>query len=502
MSKDQVMENEEFLKYWLTHADANSVFEWLREEKPYFTTSEEEIATVLIERDEPLINLGVALYGRRLSNKTLQHLYSNDDRRIKKAALSANFGIPIIVSWAASPEVLGEILNSFDEELLNSLLSNESIDQRLLVFLYKRERYFSNLTDKQWLKAIAFTVSNPRIGTPLDKYPPSLNEFGSYHEVFSTGWKLFETLSVNQETAVVLSHLGENLVPTEPPGMDVFATIKRWEVESEAEEEPLLNAYDRCRFVLAKLIREYSGTEFESLKDSDDLALRSSYYDRFRAKKPEEVRKLFEKDNDKFLNVAIYNTNLYRSEDIREELRKCCFDYEHPPSYIALRSYPASFNAEVERLTKEHPEWFPDFKGDIPFDEVEDPLQQANMRLESLQKQTKVLSKKLIESEFEDEPSLIDEIRIAINDVKTDLSESNRQLELLREDTKILLEKLIGSEYSWESEDKHSLIEKINISIENINTILSESNERLSKVTVLGWVMGGVIIVLLLVLIF
>ena len=241
--------------------------------------------------------------------------------------------------------------------------------------------------------------------------------------------------------------------------MDVFATIKRWKVEDDDESDGLLSLYVKCRYVLAKLMGcgawavkdqiKDIGNEFESLKNCDDLALRLSYYSRFRANKPEEVRELFEKDNDKFLGVAIYNTNLYRNEDIREELRRCCWDYEDPN---ALMIYPENFNSQVKRLTKEHPEWFPDFEDDIPFDAAEDPLLIANKRLEFLQQQTKILSHKLIGSE--DQPSLIDNMKTAINDVKSHQNEYNQQL-----------------------------------------------SEKLTKVINWGWVIGGVIIVLLIVLI-
>ena len=304
--------------------------------------------------------------------------------------------------WYERHEVLDEILNSFDEELLKPLLSNESICDDLLVSLYEREKPFNSLTDEQWLTAIVFTISNPRISTPLDKLPWDGTYYFGYCQVFTAGWKLFETLPINKKSAGVLSRLGGNLVPDKPHDMDVFATIKRWEVEDDGESNGLINPYVRCRYVLAKLIGcgawavkdrfgEDFGTEFESLKNSDDLALRLSYYNRFRAHKPEEVRELFEKDNDKFLDVAIYNTKLYMNEAVRDELEKCCSDYEDP--YHASL-HPESFDAQVERLTKEHPEWFPDLEGDISFDEVEDPLLRANKRLEYLQQQTKILSQK------------------------------------------------------------------------------------------------------------
>ena len=443
MSKDPVMENEEFLIYWLTHVNSETVFEWLKEQKPNFQDHSDlkEIEKTLIDRQEPLINLGMTLHAN-LSAETARNLFRNSDRTIKKA-IFAGPSVELALNHSLSfslPECAGalyaefeEIIDSFDEELLKSLLTNESIPDDLLVSLYERKMPFNSLADEQWLKAIAFTASNPRISTPLDKLPWDAPYFFSYCKVFTAGWKLFETLPVNKNSAAVLSRLGENLVPDKPHDMDVLATIKRWEVESDGENDGLINSYVECRYVLAKLIGGGAwpvkdqikdiGTEFESLKDSDDLALRLSYYNRFCANKPEEVRELFEKDNNKFLDVAIYNTNLYINEDIRKELRQCCWDYEDPN---ALMIYPEGFEAQVERLTKEHPEWFPDFEADIPFDAVEDPLLIANKRLEFLQQQTKVLSQKLIGSE--DQPSVIDDIKTAIDDVKSDLSESNQQL--------------------------------------------------------------------------
>ncbi len=454
MSKDPVMENEEFLTYWLTHASANAVFEWLREQNDSFILLYShfeaiEIETLLIERHDPLINLGLALYAKDLSSITLLSLFKNGDRTIKKAALLSDS----ILSRGSSSSnfanflfsgVLQGIIDSFDEELLKSLLSNESFPDDLLASLYEKKKPFDSLTDEQWFTTIAFTASNPHISTPLDDLSYDI-VWIRYSQALQAGWKLFETLPVNRDSAAVLSHLGENLFPCKPSDMDVFATIKRWKVEGDDESDGISNIYVKCRYVLAKLIGcgalavkdgfgEAIGTEFESLKESDDHALRLSYYSRYRARKPEEVRTLFEKDNDKFLDVAIYNTNLYKDESIRDELNQCLNDYEDPHPEWPI--YRENFDIQVKRLTKEHPEWFPDFEGDISFDEVEDPLLQANKRLEYLQQQTRLLSQKLIGTESEDQrtlldenqPTLLTEMKTAINDVKSHQNESNQQL--------------------------------------------------------------------------
>lgn len=434
MPTDQVMENEEFQKYWLTHANANAVFEWLREQKPHFgvwSGKSAEIETVLIERHEPLINLGLALYATDLSDETSLSLFRNNDRTIKKAALSGDISgslrfwverheILDVRSWVERHGILDEILDSFDAELLKYLLSNESIPSDLLVSLYKREKPFDSLNDEQWFRAIVFTTSNPRISTPYDG-PMEISSDIGYHKVFISGWELFEKLPVNGNSAAVLSHLGRCLLPYKPYEMNVCEIIKRWSGENDEDDR-----YFKCRNALARLIKY--GAEFESLKDSDDLALRESYYYRFHARTPEEVRKLFEKDKDKFLDVAIYNTKLYMNEEIREELEKCCWDYEHPYHKLI---YPDYFKAQVEKLTKKHPEWFPDFEDDIPFHAIEDPILRVNKRLEYLQQHTKILSQKLIGSESEDQLGLINDVKIAIDDMKITISESNQLLSQL-----------------------------------------------------------------------
>ena len=406
MKKDRIMENHEFQMYWASHANPEVVFEWLKEQKLNFrySSSREEIEKVLIERHEPLINLGLALYVE-LSGKTALRLFRNGDRTIKKAVLAGPSIKEGLNSWAArllsdAGALYGdfkEILDSFDGELLEPALSNGSIPDHLLVSLYKKQEPFANLTDEQWLRAIWCTTSNPRLSTPYD----GLMDFDlemSYHQVFTAGWKLFETLPVNEVSATLLFHLGKSLLPYEPHDMDVHATIKRWEKPDDAH-------FAGCRYALAGLI-----PVSPELKNSDDIALRESYYSRFTTSKPEEIKELYEKDYDKFVEVAIYNPSLYRNEEVREALGKCCWDCD--PTGTSSLWYADAFKAQVERLTEEHPEWFVDFDEDIPFNAVKDPVMRANYRLEFLQKQIKIISQNLIG----------DEVKIALDQLQSDLA--------------------------------------------------------------------------------
>ena len=418
-----MIENQEFTSYWLSHASADMVFEWLEENKPvgrFSAGKETEIEKILIERNESLINLGLALYGHH--PETGLSLFTTGDRIIKKAALTGtSVSSNLFGCWVETSGVLQELLESFDDELdlLKSFLSNKFIPDELLVSLYERRAPFGSLTDKQWCMAIGRTASNSRLSTPYDGIWDGDAEY-SYNKVFTAGWKLFETLPVDTLSAVVLSALGEKLVPDKPYDMDVFTIIKRWEIESGND------GFDwncgRCRFALAGLIGE-DQSEFKPLKDSDDIILRESYYRRFRTRKPEEVRELFEKDNDKFLDGALYNPKLYINETVREELRQCCWDYEHPRYEL---EYPNIFRRQAEWFVQEHPEWFTDYDGEIPFNEVKDPILRTNKQIEYLQMRVKTLSQKLIGSVSENQSSLIDDMKTKIDEVKITLIDSNR----------------------------------------------------------------------------
>ena len=318
--------------------------------------------------------------------------------------------------------VFEELLESFDEnlDLLESYLSNELIDERLLVDLYEKRTPFNSLTDEQWLKAIGRTISNPRLSTP---YHGLMNFFAdmSYHQVFTAAWKLWESLPVNETSAYILERLGAKLLTEKPHDMDVLATIRRWKVEGNAEDRDLavgyLGTFGMCRYNLARLIGTYT-SEFESLKDSDDIALRRSYYQRFRPRDPEEIKELFENEKEKriFLNAAIDNLNLFTSENLRRQLSECCCERKAPHFNLMILQH---FKDKCDRLKQSHPEWFPDYHGSLTFDEVKDPVLRTDKRLEFLQKKVDTISKRLVESEDDDQLTLKDE-------VKAMLSESNQ----------------------------------------------------------------------------
>ena len=416
----EILENPVFESYWLSHANPDTVFEWLREQKPYFDFlggRADEIEKVLIERNEPLINLGLALYAR-LRSETALSLFRNCDATVKKALLSGPSVLSGVVGgdWIEGNRrdedagVLKELLQSFDVELLYSLLSNKDLFSQILVNLYHRGTPFVVLTDEQWLTAIGCTISNPQLSRPSG-YREEI-EFLAPEHPCQAAWSLYKTVPVHAESARVLARLGEQLaphgddrVPHAPSDMDVLDTIKRWKVEGDDEH----GFFRKCRAFLGRLVKD------DKLKDSDDIALRQAYYGGagWYRRKPEEVREAFEKDRDKFLGVAICNLSFYRRNvQVRDELRRCCHDYAFKDEYHDGESWKFEFEYHLnifdkqhDRLRKHEPAWFPDFDGEIPFDEIGDLSLRAEERLAFLQKQIKAISLELIGTKIEDEDS-------------------------------------------------------------------------------------------------
>ena len=449
MNENNILENPVFESYWLSHANADSVFQWLKEKQSGHLS--EEIVEILLERHELLIELGLALYCK-LSDETALNLYKNGDATIKKAVLAGPSVAEGILSllgewWVSKSGILEELLQSFDENLesLGMLLSNKNIPIDVLVDLYRRgipdseysqslaENHFEGLTDDQWLKAIARTISNPilsnstyrehmlsglhvRIDHPLSRCPIC--------KMFEAAWDLFALVPVNNLSSFVLAHLGETLTPygegrilsgggeslSRGRGKDrVLDDIKRWE---KAESDDKDGRFRKCRVALGRLLDD------DVLKDSDDFALRQAYYLNRSWKKPEEVREAFEKDKKKFLDVAIKNPSLYVKEDTRRELRICCEEYFYHTQGDPLISYSDRFDEMSDSMERQHPEWFTEPGDDPPFHQISDLSIRAEKRLVYLQEQMKAISKELIgiQSENDEEKaSLIDKIKIALN---------------------------------------------------------------------------------------
>lgn len=103
--------------------------------------------------------------------------------------------------------------------------------------------------------------------------------------------------------------------------------------------------------------------------NSDDLALRESFYQRFSPWKYEEWPKFIEKDGEHAFDSMVANDQLWRSEGLRNTLRRLAWDVPDPTHNMDA---PREYNSFEARNRELHPEWFRDEDEEIS-DEV-DPV--------------------------------------------------------------------------------------------------------------------------------
>ena len=440
MNRDEVLENSEFESYWLTHANADSVFEWLKKRKRRDSDGDEIIEKTLVVRHEPLIDLGLALYCK-LSGETALSFYRNGDMTIRRALFagpSVRHNITETFGNFWLDDALAEMLSSFDDnfESFRLLFSNEFIYERTLCDLYERETPFHELTDEQWLKAMACTTQNPS----MDASRYEMFDFSRLDRSFDkweSAWQLFASVPVNDVSANVMATLGETLAPRAkwpiPPtvSINVRQTIKRWR---KADEDDKYGWYRECRAALGRLL------DRDELKDSDDIALRQAYYNglAWHHRTPDDVKHAFEKDKENFLEVVVENDLIYANEEVRRAFSECCseyFDEGHERDYEG--SFSARRNYYQEMLERKHPEWFAKFGEDPRFDLVSDLRLRSEKRLVFLQNKIKKLENAIIgtetESEFGDNEddeiwTLEDERQPLLNRIKVEMLRSKREV--------------------------------------------------------------------------
>jgi hypothetical protein len=393
------MEIDEFEIFRLKNSSPESVFNWLRENRPVNKSDfsslsgpdREEIEKELLSLKQPLIDLGLAFYGYEA--ETGLELFKQDNRTIKKAVLAGTtVGRGLTTSWVEDNGVLKQLVKDFDKDLLAAYISNKNIKDDVLVNLFEKSEYFNSLSEEKWITLIWLSTSNKRLSEPYDdSWMDGASEY-LYNKVFTSAWHLFETLPVNKKSAAMLSQLGEQLVANKPHDIDVMAVLQRWKNDEASEEKSLSDSFLWCRYHLAKLFPDY-GSEFKALVDSGDLALRQSYYTRFRPDKPEDIRKYYDKDGEEFLFFAVENERLYFSEETRKALHDCCWDNKDSDLL-----YPNLFNSRSDYFKKKHPDWFEDEYGYLPIDQIEDKDELDKIQLRysiKLQEKIQELTRKI-----------------------------------------------------------------------------------------------------------
>jgi hypothetical protein len=131
-----------------------------------------EIEKLLLNLNEPLINLGLAQHG--YCPDVIRQLFVKGKKEIRLAALmnrKDNFHITDTSnrSWIDNKSI-SEIMASHNQYEKYALLSNPLLGSRLLESLFERKEPFDSISDDAWQKLIEYAGDNKLIRVPYDSH--------------------------------------------------------------------------------------------------------------------------------------------------------------------------------------------------------------------------------------------------------------------------------------------------------------------------------------------
>jgi hypothetical protein len=235
---------------YVTNCSPEAAYDWLKQRandihaagnrRELLSTVGEQKAAALLEwillrRKQPLINLGIAQFGRSsaIVRKAYYKAYYTGDIGVRCGAwanivvgpnelLAESWYTPIDLKRLAELGAVAEI---------TSLASNPKIGDQALVDLIQRCGAFAKLSETKYRQALVALGDNPRLAQDYGDDRP-MDGWGEYQHgrAFDAAWGLAILLPANQHWAYVLHSLLRNCVkPT--LFKEVDAAIERWRID-------------------------------------------------------------------------------------------------------------------------------------------------------------------------------------------------------------------------------------------------------------------------------
>jgi hypothetical protein len=293
----------------------------------------EAIEALLVERNDRLINLGLACYGT--SKEVFTALYKHGlgkpadaaDERYRRGlriGCLSNRSVAHRVfhfpQQLIGPEEIQRIVAAGDDAEAEALICNPSVSDRLLEGLYERTGAFANVAEERWASLIYLSRKNERLVTNEDSDDmPDTGHYSIHRAIF----RLLEIAPVEKHWLHVLYDLLDQLdfqQVAHPERID--NVLSRWAQldDSVHEGKPLeghftsLSLKDEFRCLIAALY----GCTFSNNKiavqgspSSRDVALRCAYYGN--AELSERAMKAgYARDWGVYVFAVMYNNNLFK----------------------------------------------------------------------------------------------------------------------------------------------------------------------------------------------
>ena len=407
-------EQDQFIKQARLYlAPPNTVYEELRRQAErtrteWFAYDDKKIEPLLVNRNEPLINLGLAAFGANqdVFSALYEHSHvppENDADTAYKRGLRigclTNRILPKIHFLMDFPaalvgaEEMRRLIAFGDDDEVTALVRNPSVADKFLESLYTRAGPFAEIDDERWAKFVILSSKNDRLRTNEDDDSgPDLGHYSIQKAIF----RLLEIAPLDLFWVRVLWELLFNLNfrhVHRPESID--GVLNRWASMSDKTRDgkevvegyyTKLSLRDEFRCLIAALYGSgFKGgkTVLHGSVKSSDVAVRCAFYAHAEITK-KDMQSGYERDESAYLLGVLYNKRIYEKRDLREffEDEQITFsDFDHKyrqhQKYMGEPRFKATEPPKPDPATK--------------LEAIETSLETATQRLSQLANQVKDL---------------------------------------------------------------------------------------------------------------
>jgi hypothetical protein len=307
-----------------------------------FSSTTEALEAKLMERNDPLINIGLACYCTNKNVFTSLYKHSQEaphdendaiyKRNLRLGCLSNQTITAARLFFDFPRDVAGEqeilrILSESEPLELEALVSNPTVSDKLLEEIFSLTGLMKRLSEDRRHAAVIYAARNERISTNKEDYDsPDMGHYGIHKAIF----RLLEIAPVEPRWFWVVYDLLGRLDPSQvhsPERIDHI--LERWKalkLSSRKEGEEMegnfthLPMTEELRCSIAALYgRGFSNKNlvYFGSPTAKDVALRCAYYGSGDITE-KEMKAGYKRDKDVYVFAASFNTNIIGKQKLRK----------------------------------------------------------------------------------------------------------------------------------------------------------------------------------------
>ncbi len=323
-----------------------------------YTAQSDQLEQALADRNDPLIDLGLAAYGA--NRELVGELYrkgkapASDEvdatyKQGLRLAVLANETIDAKGFLSRFPEnvigeaELGHVLKEAEWIEAETLILNPTIADDVLLAVYRNDEMAEGIDETRRRELVSFSGRNGRLNNSYDnEHGPDMNHYYLHKAIF----EMLRTVPTSKGWLWTLSHLLSSLAADQVSSQgNIDAVLERWKVdENGAHEKPRENDRynstglpdrEEFRCLVAALYGKHYGSKQVIIQGSfehEDVARRCAFYANGKLDK-KLIKEGYEKDGDAFVFAAMMNDDVFLNKQLRKLFEEECLNGSHTHRY-------------------------------------------------------------------------------------------------------------------------------------------------------------------------